>query len=81
MKPFRYFVDNNGVIFTILDNGQTNFPGEIKVEEAKGDHESATVMVLGAYEGEEGNSPRLVEDEYQVWDSLIDLAVAIEEHQ
>ncbi|MCY9874015.1 hypothetical protein [Vibrio barjaei] len=79
----RYFVDDNGVIFSLYSGGSTNFHGDIKVEEkgtvcaSSGKARSyAQVVWLGEFEGEENGSP--VHGEYQLWDSLGALAQAIE---
>lgn len=79
MSGFRYFVDVNGVIFTVFPSGESNFPGDLKIEEKTADRSFAQVMVLGEYENGDKSGGRLVEDEYQLWDSLTELAKAIEE--
>ncbi|HFG7030911.1 TPA: hypothetical protein ACGIK9_003411 [Acinetobacter baumannii] len=58
-----YFVDVNGVIYSISEDGRSNHPGKLRVENNK-------VFVL--------DSDGSVLDEYQLWDSLLSLAVAIE---
>lgn len=76
-KP-RYFVDVNGVIFTVFPGGNSNFPADLKIEEKTADRPFAQVQVLGEYENGDKSGGRLIEDEYVLWDSLTDLAQAIE---
>lgn len=76
MGHSRYFVDVNGVIYTIFPSGESNFPGDFQIEGPDGLQEFSQVQVLGAYEGDESGA-RLIEDEYVLWDSLTELAHAI----
>lgn len=71
----RYFVDVNGVIYTVFPRGDSNFPGDLQVKEAneEGGSSFPMVQILGEYENGNGTGPRLVEDEYVLWDSLIEL--------
>lgn len=62
MTQNKYFVDNNGVIFTVYGDGTTNNPHTIKVDNEK-------VLIL-AEDGE-------VLSEYQLWNSLSTLAVEL----
>lgn len=66
----RCFVCANGHVWTIDHNGETNFPAEIKIE-------GRNVLVLGAKD--DLGPGRAVEEEYQLWDSLTELAIAIEQ--
>lgn len=75
-KSNRYFVDVNGVIFTVYPGGNTNFPGDIKIEEATEDLSFAQVAILGEYEDGDQSGGRLIEDEYVLWDSLMELGAA-----
>lgn len=72
----RFFVDVNGVIFTVYPSGDTNFPGDIKIEEATADRLFAQVSILGEYEDGDESGGRLIEDEYVLWDSLMELGAA-----
>lgn len=65
----RCFIDVNGQVWTINNDGKSNHPSDILIE---GD----TVLILGV---EDDIGPgREVEDEYVVWPSLTALANAIE---
>ena len=68
----RYFVDINGVIFTIYDDNTSNYPGDFEI--VGSDFRSLGVKdCLG--EGRE------IVDEYVIWDSLVELAQAIEDSE
>jgi hypothetical protein len=65
----RHFVCNNGIIWAIYENGDSNFNRDFRVIDD-------TVQVLGEKDGKDGG--RLIEDEYVLWDSLTELALEIE---
>lgn len=62
------FIDCDGFVWSIDQNGKSNFPQDI---ELRGD----TVLVLGAFEGD----ARLIEEEYVLHTSLTSLAMTIEQ--
>lgn len=66
----RCFVDVNGHIWSINQSGESNFPGDIKIE-------GNTVLILGAKDDLGDGRP--VDEEYQLWQSLTDLAIALEQ--
>lgn len=72
----RFFMDVNGVVYTVYPNGETNFGGDIRVEEANAERSYAQVQVLGDFEGGDKTGSRLVEDEYVLWGSMIELGAA-----
>lgn len=65
----RCFVCVNGHVWTINDEGKTNFPADIHIE-------GNTVQILGARD--DLGPGRAIDEEYQLWNSLTDLAIAIE---
>ncbi len=65
----RYFVDVNGHIWSIDHKGNSNFPGDIQINESD-------VWVLGAKD--DLGPGRLIEDEYTLWPSLTALAMTLE---
>lgn len=67
----RYFVGQNSVIYTLFPSGASNFPGDFKVE-------GSNILELGARD-DVGDSREIIE-EYTLWDSLVELAKAIEEN-
>ena len=64
-----YFVSENGAIWTVFNDNSTNYGSHIRVTS-----DGSTVEVLGKYDGAE----RLIEEEYQLWQSLLDLSAHIE---
>lgn len=62
----RYFVDVNGVIYTLFDTGLSNFP----CEDMKFVFHDPYIDLI-CPDGE-------VHETYQLWDSLVELAKAIE---
>ncbi|MGR2849140.1 hypothetical protein ABMX62_19035 [Vibrio vulnificus] len=77
-KTIGYFVCVDGVIWTVYQTGtetHTNYCEDINVD-------GEQVQILGAYddthEGDSSTAGRLIEDEYRLWSSIVDLAVAIE---
>lgn len=68
VKDTRYFVAENGVIYSIYPRGNSNFAADFKIEGAR-------VLVLGPPDGSEG---REIVESYDLWESLVDLAKAIE---
>lgn len=65
----RCFVCANGHVWTINHEGQTNYPADIRLV---GD----TVQILG--ESDDLGPGRAIEGEYQLWNSLTELALCIE---
>jgi hypothetical protein len=65
----RYFIDDNGTIWTVFAGGISNFPRDITVAEN-------VVQILG--EKEDDSPGRPVENEFTLWPSLMALALAIE---
>ncbi len=61
----KYFIDNNGVIYSLYENGESNYP--TKVVYLKGEN---FISVL--------DDDGFVNDEYFLWDSLSDLAKELE---
>ena len=69
-----YFVSENGAIWTVFNDNSTNYNRDIRV--GTGGH---TVEVLGEYDGTPGpDTGRLIEEEYTLWQSLLDLSAHIE---
>lgn len=73
-----YFVCVNSVIWTVYQTGteiHSNFSGDILVK-------GKEVQILGPYDdthdGDSSTAGRLIEDEYCLWSSIVDLAIAIE---
>jgi len=64
----RCFVDVDGHIWSIDLNGKSKFPGDIEIKDSE-------VWVLGESDGQ----GRLIEEEYTLWPSLTDLAMALEQ--
>jgi hypothetical protein len=64
----RYFVCVNGVIWTVYDDGRSNFPGDFRVVNNE-------IQVLGEADDD---GCRLISDEYPLWNSLKLLAQEIE---
>ncbi len=69
MRKVKCFVDVNGFIWNIDEQGRCAYPRELDVS---GD----TVRVLGVKD--DLGPGRLIEDEYQLWQSLTELAAALE---
>ena len=65
----RCFVDSDGHIWSINEKGESNFPGKIEVG-------ATTVKILGA---EDAPGSHLIKEEYPLWASLTDLAMALEQ--
>ena len=77
-KTLGYFVCVDGVIWTVYQTGtevHSNYSGDIKVDEK-------SVQILDSFdethEGEKSSAGRLIEEEYCLWSSIVDLAIAIE---
>lgn len=77
-KTLGYFVCVDGVIWTVYQTGSqihSNFSGDVLVK-------AQEVQILGSYDdthnGESPTAGRLIEDEYRLWGSIVDLAIAIE---
>lgn len=77
-KILGYFVCVDGIIWTVYQSGSTihsNFSGDILVK-------GQVVQVLGplddTHQGDSSTAGRLIEDEYCLWSSIVDLAIAIE---
>ena len=77
-KILGYFVCTDGVIWTVYKTGaeiHSNFSGDINLN-------GKEVQILGPYDdthdGDISTAGRLIEDEYSLWSSIIDLAIAIE---
>lgn len=68
MQLLRYFVDHEGVIWTIYPNNSTNFPGRVHINQQRVQH-------LGDIPGENAGE---VINEYVLWPSLNRLAMALE---
>lgn len=69
MRKIRCFVDVNGFVWSIDEQGRSAHPADIEIV---GD----TVRVLGVKD--DLGPGRLIEDEYQLWPSLTALAAALE---
>ena len=72
----RFFVDCDGVIYTIFPDGGSNFQGHYRIVEAE-DNESgdyAVFQLLGEKNGDDG---RVIEEEWVIWDSLMELGAAV----
>jgi len=68
----KYFVCQDGVIWSVYDDVRSNYPADIKVVDNK-------VQLLGEYDGKPGpETPRLIVDEFDLWESLVALSYAIE---
>lgn len=70
MTDMRCFVDIHGVIYSLYDNGQSNFPHYFTITE-----DGKTLQVLGEM-AECGDIA--IDEEYTIWDSLTELAKQIE---
>lgn len=66
----KYFVDSNGIICWINELGQSNHPA-IAMHGQSVHIKNGKLQFL--------NTDNTVDDEYVIWDSLIALAIAIEE--
>ncbi len=74
MRDIRYFTCVNGAIWSVFPNGESNYHQDIKVTSC-----GKTVQVLGEFDGEPSETtPRLIEAEHSLWDSLLDLSAHIE---
>jgi hypothetical protein len=71
----KYFLNQDGVIFTVFKNGDTNFVGNLEIRVYDAPTRSDEAWQLGE---DEGNGERLVIDEHPLWRSLLELADAIE---
>lgn len=65
----RCFVCSSGHVWSICVDGSTNYPAEIRIEGVK-------VQILGAKD--DLGPGRAIEAEYDLWDSLTELALRIE---
>lgn len=68
----RYFVCENSIIWTVFPSGETNFFGDIEV------NDDDTVFSLGEPEGDQVNNVREILATYVLWPSLSSLAEKIE---
>lgn len=74
MKVMGYFVSVNNAVSCIYEDGTTNQGETVKITEDR-----KTVQILGEYDGVPGPStPRLIEEEYSFWPSLIELSAHLE---
>lgn len=79
----RYFVCDDGIIWSLYSNGESNFPHTIKVEEAGTAVNPSTgealtysqVLWLGS---SDDNESRPIEGEFVLHNSLMELALEIE---
>lgn len=71
----RFFVDQDGVIFTVHKDLSTNFNGQLEIRTFDSPARPDEAWQLGE---DEGNGERLVIDEHPLWGSLAELADAIE---
>ena len=71
----RFFVDQDGVIFTVHQDLSTNFDGHLEIRNYDSPARPDEAWQLGE---DEGNGQRLVIDEHPLWNSLAELAEAIE---
>ncbi|OEE38313.1 hypothetical protein A1QO_02730 [Vibrio genomosp. F10 str. ZF-129] len=74
MEILGYFVCINGAIWTVYTDGSSNYHLDLQVTS-----DNKGVQILGEYDGEPSpTTGRLIEDEYTLWRSLVELAANIE---
>lgn len=68
----RYFICENSIIWTVFPSGETNFFGDIQI------NDDDTVFSLGERGGDQNSEVREILGTYTLWPSLLSLAKRIE---